>query len=99
MDGCSSQIDIMDSQYSSIQILPPKHVYSDVVLFCWDAGKKQPFQQFPVSFFEEGEIREDWIKCQLVVQSRLRKMKPLKAFPGKVMSCFAKMEKGINRYY
>ena len=71
------------------------HDYIDLIFFHWDHGKESPFQVHSKDLFSETEIRVEWIKFQMVSKARARKLKPIKYFSGKVMSLFAKIERGI----
>lgn len=71
--------------------------YNDLVLFNWKPGLKDPFKMYPLDLFNSTQIREKWIKFQMIPSSRIRPLKALNQFPGEMMSLFGKVERGI--YY
>lgn len=87
----------MPSQFSSKGSKPRNegHTYTHVVLFDWADGELDPFSIFDLKQFRDGEIKKDWIEYMLVPQSRCRRIKSLKSMPGKSMSMFGKVEKGV----
>ena len=86
-----------NSEYSSAPthlLTPSEREYGGIILFNYGKGLKKPFKYFPRTYFDESEIRVEYYKFQLVPQSRMRMLKPLKKHARESLSVFAKVEKG-----
>lgn len=81
-----------DCQISSSCPPRPSFVYDRVILFNWKEGLKKPFQIYPLDTFQENELRPEWIKNTMMLESRKRKLKAIKCLPGTHYSLFGKIE-------
>ena len=86
---------LVGSQIPRCVVGPNTHVYDKLILFQWRPKSKTPFNLFKKEDFFENEIRDVWLRYQMVHMSRHRKLKSAKNFPGLTLSLFAKVEDGI----
>lgn len=93
MDSQITQVP--ETQFPSNEISKTKFEYDQVVFFNWAPGLRTPFKLYRRSLFDTSEIREEYYLYQIPPNSRLRKLKKLKSFPGESLSMFAKVERSI----
>lgn len=93
---CSTQETIPPTQFPDCKRTRANVIrdYSILVLFNWGEGIVEPFKVYNKNVFDTSEIRDEWLRSQLVPKSRFRKLKPTKAFGDQKMSIFAKIETG-----
>lgn len=65
------------------------------IMFLWDEQVQQPFVCHVLNMFETHEIKAPWLAGTLGVKSRMKKLSNMSKFPGKIMSLFGKVPKGI----
>lgn len=69
-------------------------LYKWIILFIWDVDVESPFSMYDIKEFTEKDIKPEWIKKNLLVPSRIKKLTNLSPFPGGTYSLFAKVEAG-----
>ena len=88
----SSQEDIFATQ---IPKKKKKVEYEFVVLCDKDESTPEPFSLYPTSMFNNNEILPKWLDSVLDDSSRLKSINTLERLPGKQLSLFGKIERGI----
>lgn len=73
-----------------------EYKYQWVILFHWNVDEENPFFMLKLSNFKDTDIKPEWIKRNLSVDSRIKQLKNLSPFPGGTYSLFAKVEEGVS---
>ena len=82
----------LGNESNSSPIFANTYEFGFLILFNWDEGIQRPFEMFPRRTFSTSDIKAYCYEKNLNISMRIKKLKALRALPGRKMSLYAKVE-------